>query len=116
MLRPKDCLHTSDGAPPAPPFIAVPNLAILHCNGTALPAELDGDPADRSPGELQRRGIRRLPQTLPEATGYLERSTVLREAMGDPLAEAFLAVRRAETELFSEASPEGIVAQTRWRW
>lgn len=84
--------------------------------GTALPADIDDDPADLSPAELERRGIRRLPQTLPEATGYLEHNAVLREAMGDPLAEAFLAVRRAETELFSEASPEAIVAQTRWRW
>jgi glutamine synthetase len=84
--------------------------------GATLPGDVDGDPASYPSGELNRRGIRRLPQSLPEATGHLERSAVLREAMGDPLAKAFLAVRRAETELFAEASPEAIVAQTRWRW
>jgi glutamine synthetase len=84
--------------------------------GARLPAETDGDPAGLTAGELAARGIRRLPQTLPEATACLESSTVLRQAMGDPLAEAFLAVRRAEAELFAAASPEEIVAQTRWRW
>jgi glutamine synthetase len=41
---------------------------------------------------------------------------VLRPAMGDPLFEAFLAVRRGEIDLFAGTSPEEIVAQTRWRW
>ncbi len=36
--------------------------------------------------------------------------------MGEPLAEAFLAVRRGEAETFADASPDEIVAQTRWRW
>jgi glutamine synthetase len=36
--------------------------------------------------------------------------------MGGPLFEAFLAVRKAETELFAEVSPDDIVARTRWRW
>ena len=62
------------------------------------------------------RDARRLPQSLAEATGHLERSAVLREAMGDPMFEAFLAVRRAEIELFAGVSPDDIVARTRWRW
>jgi len=41
---------------------------------------------------------------------------VLRQAMGDPMFEAFLAVRRAEIELFADVSPDDVVAQTRWRW
>jgi glutamine synthetase len=41
---------------------------------------------------------------------------VLREAMGDPLFEAMLAVRRGETVLFTDISPEDVVARTRWRW
>jgi glutamine synthetase len=84
--------------------------------GRSLPTDIDGDPADQSAEELERRGIRRLPQSLPEATGYLERATVLREAMGEPLAEAFLAVRRGEAELFASSDDDEIVAQTRWRW
>jgi glutamine synthetase len=84
--------------------------------GAELPAEIAGDPAGLPPGELDRRGIRRLPQSLPEAVASLEGSPVLREAMGDPLFEAFLAVRRAEVDLFAGASPDDIAARTRWRW
>jgi len=85
-------------------------------SGARLPAEIDGDPAGLTADELAARGIRRLPRTLPEAAGGLERSAVLRQAMGDPLFEAFLAVRRAEAKLFADASADEIVAQTRWRW
>ena len=81
-----------------------------------LPAEIAGDPAALTADELADRGIRRLPQGLAEATGWLDRSPVLRRAMGDPLFEAFLAVRRAEAELFAETSEDEIAAQTRWRW
>jgi glutamine synthetase len=84
--------------------------------GASLPAEAAGDPAALTAEELDRQGIRRLPQSLTEAAGCLERSTVLREALGEPLFDAFLAVRRAEAELFAGASPEDIVARTRWRW
>jgi glutamine synthetase len=60
--------------------------------------------------------VRRLPQSLDEAISALEASDLLRDAMGEPMAEAFLAVRRAEIELFSGASPAEVVARTRWRW
>jgi len=85
-------------------------------SGAALPPEVDGDPAGLSPAEITGRGLRRLPQTLAEASDCLERDAVLRSAMGEPLAEAFLAVRRGEAETFAGASPEEIVEQTRWRW
>jgi glutamine synthetase len=88
-------------------------------SGAALPPEIDGDPAGLTPAELAERGIRglrRLPQTLAEASDCLERDAVLRSAMGEPLAEAFLAVRRGEAETFAGASPDEIVEQTRWRW
>jgi glutamine synthetase len=85
-------------------------------SGATLPPETAGDPVGLAPEELHSRGARRLPQSLPEAAGRLEHSTVLREAMGEPLAEALLAVRRAEAELFADVSAEEIAAQTRWRW
>ena len=85
-------------------------------SGAALPPEIDGDPAGLSPAEITDSGLRRLPQTLAEASDCLERDAVLRSAMGEPLAEAFLAVRRGEAETFAGASPEEIVEQTRWRW
>lgn len=81
-----------------------------------LPAETIGDPAGLPAAELARRGIRRLPQSLAEATRCLENTAILRQAMGDPLFSAFVAVRHAETQLFADADPPDIVAQTRWRW
>jgi len=84
--------------------------------GATLPPEVDGDPAGFSLADITDRGLRRLPQTLAEASDCLERDAVLRSAMGEPLAEAFLAVRRGEAKTFAGASPEEIVEQTRWRW
>jgi glutamine synthetase len=84
--------------------------------GARLPEEVSGDPAGLPAAELDRRGIRRLPQSLAEAAGCLAGSALLREAMGDPLLQAFLAVRRGEAGLFAGASPAAITAATRWRW
>jgi glutamine synthetase len=84
--------------------------------GARLPAETAGDPAGLPADELARRGIRRLPRSLAEATRCLEDAAILREAMGDPLFSAFVAVRHAETRLFADVDPPDIAAQTRWRW
>jgi glutamine synthetase len=81
----------------------------------ALPGEVEGDPALMDPAELQRRQVSRLPRSLPEALDHAERDTVLAEAMGGPLFDAFLAVRRAEVELFAGRTPEEIAAATRWK-
>jgi glutamine synthetase len=85
-------------------------------DGAELPAEMEGDPAGLDADELAARGIGRLPQSLPDAADRLEQSTILRQAMGDPMFEAFLAVRRGEIALFADADPDDIAAQTRWRW
>ncbi len=90
-------------------------LAGLRSGGT-LPPETTGDPVALDPADLAERGVSRLPQSLAESAGHFEGSEVLRQAMGDPLFEAFLAVRRAETELFADTAPDDIVARTRWRW
>ena len=104
----------------ANPYLAVGSVIAAGLDGirsgARLPAEIAGDPAALTADELAGRGIRRLPQGLPEAADCLDRSPVLRRAMGDPLFEAFLAVRRAEAELFADASADDIAAQTRWRW
>src|SRR6266581_8505937 len=59
-------------------------LAGLRSGGT-LPPETSGNPAGVPAGDLADPGARRLPRSLGEATGHLERAAVLREAMGDPL-------------------------------
>lgn len=84
--------------------------------GLKLPAEVPGDPALLPDHELERLGVRRLPQSAEEALAHLEESTVLRSAMGETLYDAFTAVRRAEIEMFASRSPEEVVAATRWRY
>jgi len=81
----------------------------------ALPEEVEGDPALLDPAELDRLGVTRLPQSLTEALGHLERDMLLVDAMGGPLFESFLAVRRAEADLFAGRAPDEIAAATRWK-
>ncbi len=81
-----------------------------------LPPEMKGDPALLPESESLARGIRRLPTSLSESLDHLERCACLRTAMGDPLFEAFTAVRRAEIALFDGATPGEIVAATRWKY
>ncbi|SOD64856.1 glutamine synthetase [Streptomyces zhaozhouensis] len=100
-----------DGA--ANPYLVVggviaAGLAGLR-EGLTLPPPVSGDPAGRP-------GLRRLPTELPAAIGQLADSAVLREAMGEELLGAVLAVRRAEVELFASTTPEELVEATRDRY
>jgi glutamine synthetase len=81
-----------------------------------LPPEVTEDPGGYSQEELDRHGIRRLPQSVEEAVGQLEESKVLREAMGDVLFGAFVAVRRAEAEAFAGMDDDALVAAHLWRY
>jgi glutamine synthetase len=81
-----------------------------------LPPEVTQDPAEYSQKELDQLGIRRLPVSLEEAVSQLEDSKVLREAMGDVLFNAFVAVRRAEIDAFAGQSDEDVVAGHLWRY
>lgn len=82
--------------------------------GLRLPDEVNGDPARYSDDERAERGINRLPQTLDDAVDAFAGSAVLREAMGDTLFDAVVAVRRAESARFRDRTPEEIVAALRW--
>ncbi|GAA4242959.1 glutamine synthetase family protein [Dactylosporangium darangshiense] len=103
-----------DGA--ANPYLVVGAVAALVVDaldaGNRLPAEVGVDPASLPDAEQPPR----LPESLPEAVARLEADEGLRRAMGDPLFEAFLAVRRAEVELFAGRSSDDIAAATRWRY
>jgi glutamine synthetase len=89
-------------------------LATLE-ESLVLPGEVDGDPGLIDPAELDARGVTRLPQSLQDAVTQLERDAVLADAMGWPLFESFLAVRRAEVALFAGCSPDEIAAASRWK-
>ena len=102
----------------ANPYLLVGALIAAGLDGLRerrrLPAAVTGDPARFSAQELAERGIARLPTTLEEATDALAASALLRDALGDMLTDAVLAVRRAEADRFRDSSPEDAVAALRW--
>jgi glutamine synthetase len=81
-----------------------------------LPAEVTVDPASLSEEQLAEKGVQRLPQSLEEALAHIEKSDVLRDAMGPMLFGPFTAVRRAEAEAFAGQEADEIVAAHRWRY
>ncbi|MEQ7009626.1 glutamine synthetase family protein [Actinopolymorpha sp. B17G11] len=80
--------------------------------GRRLPSEMRVDPATVPPADRPPR----LPQSALEAMSHLEADEILATALGEPLLHAFLAVHRAEMELFADATPAEIVAATRWAY
>ena len=102
----------------ANPYLVVGALIAAGLDGIdrelRLPPEVDGDPARFDPAEATARGVARLPQSLTEVTDAFAKSTVLRAALGDTLADAVIAVRRAEERRFADADPDAIAAALRW--
>ncbi|WNI16253.1 glutamine synthetase family protein [Actinacidiphila sp. ITFR-21] len=101
-----------DGA--ANPYLALGGTIAAGLAGVdaaaTLPAEVSGDPA------LLPSPPPRLPESAADALDAFSGSTVLREALGEPLYEAVRAVRRAEIALFADQSPARIAEATRWRY
>ena len=100
----------------ANPYLVVGAVAALAAatvdEGRVLPDEVVVDPAmlpagGRPPG---------LPRSVAEAVDHLEKDGRLRAALGEALFQAFVAVRRAEAELFSGSSDDEIAAAVRWRY
>ena len=58
------------------------------------------DPGSMSESDRERRGIRRLPESLAGALDALERDDVLMGALGDLLSRAYLTVKRSEAAAF----------------
>jgi glutamine synthetase len=102
----------------ANPYLLLAGLLAAGSAGMAdrlrLPDPVDVDPAALSPDELERRGIRRLPESLHAAVDALAADDVLRAALGSALVAAVSAVRSAELDRFAQSSPEEVVAATRW--
>lgn len=90
--------------PSCNPYLALGGLLAAGLDG--LRRELDPgepalvDPDTLPPEERARRGIRRLPTSLEEALGELERDAVLMEALGPVLGREYLAVKRSEVRGF----------------
>ncbi|MEM9517341.1 MAG: glutamine synthetase family protein [Actinomycetota bacterium] len=83
--------------------------------GLTLPPPVDVDPATMDVSTRTARGIERLPATLIAATDQFAHDEVLRRELGVALHETLIAIRRAEIELFADATDDEVVAATRKR-
>jgi glutamine synthetase len=95
----------------ANPYLTVAGLVFAGLAGVAEHATLP-EPCDIDPALLDNAP--RLPSTLDESTAAFAIDSALTEAFGDRLTADLLAVRHGEIEHFAGASPDEIVAQTRW--
>ena len=87
------------------PYLALGGLLAAGLDGVHRKLE-PGEPALLDPDTLSeperaRRGIRRLPTSLDEALGHLERDEVLCSALGETLAREYLLVKRSEARAFA---------------
>jgi glutamine synthetase len=107
-------LKCCDGS--ANPYLVVGAVAAIagaeFTSGRRLPDEVPGDPA-LLPAEQQPP---RLPRTTEQSVAALRADDLLPAALGEPLLDAFCAVRRAEADLFAGASPQEIAEACRWRY
>ncbi len=98
-------LKPSDSS--ANPYIALGGLIAAGLDGIADDLRptaghlVDVDPVTISEEERERRGMHRLPTHLGEAIAALEHDTVLLDALGSTLAQAYLAIRRGVLEFFT---------------
>ena len=95
----------------ANPYLLLGGLIAAALDGIEaqrpLPPPVAGDPAHLPDAP-------RLPTTLDAAVDAFAAAPVLREALGDTLADAVIAVRRAEAARFRDAAPDAVVAALRW--
>ncbi|MGH2517363.1 MAG: glutamine synthetase family protein, partial [Ktedonobacterales bacterium] len=92
------------------PYLALGGLLAAGLDGVRRALD-PGEPVDVDPGNLSdderaQRGIHRLPQSLPAAVDALAADDVLMNALGTPLAPAYIAVKRLEAAHFASISPE----------
>ncbi|MGC8481243.1 MAG: glutamine synthetase [Acidimicrobiales bacterium] len=94
------------------------NAIAMHAfrNPLEPPSPLEVDPASLTPAEREMRGITPLPGSLPAALDALAGHQVLRDALGEPLYEAFRAVRLAEIERAEGMDLELLVEVERWKY
>lgn len=91
----------------ANPYIALGGLIAAGLDGLERdlrPPEsqlVDVDPSSLSEQERESRGIHSLPSNLGEAIEALEADDVLTDALGPVLTTSYLAIRRADWQLFS---------------
>jgi glutamine synthetase len=92
------------------PYLALG--AVIHAGLDGIRNKLDPgkpvevDPAAMSSSTRRRRGIQRLPDSLPAALDALERDDLLMAALGPARAAAYLAVKRSEAAAFAASDAD----------
>ena len=98
-------LKPSDSS--ANPYLALGGLIASGLDGVERDLRptrgslVEVDPSGLGPAELESRGIRRLPANLGMAIDALKGDGLLMDALGPVLADSYLAIRKADWELFS---------------
>lgn len=104
-------LKTVDAS--ANPYLALGAVIAAGLDGVRHCLELEEpvavDPGYMSESELTARGIERLPTNLGEAIEQLSTDKVILNALGSELAQAYLAVRKAEWEAMQNLELEAEV-------
>lgn len=104
----------------ANPYLAAAVLLALTQHGarqhTPLPPEVTGDPDSLDEAERRRRGVARLPSDQPTALDLAGASPVLRNALGTDMLDSFIAVHRAEHEVFGNLPVDRRIELLRWRY
>jgi glutamine synthetase len=104
----------------ANPYLALGAIVAAGLDGLErdlrLPEPVTVDPASLSAAERRKRKVEQLPSSLDAAIAELERSSVLREAMGDMLFDSFVATRKGELAAFEGLDDDAVVRAHRWRY
>jgi glutamine synthetase len=104
----------------ANPYLSL--AAMLACglggieDGLELPDPITEDPGNWTPEQREARGVRRFAQDADEQIASFEAAPRIRQAFGDPLANAFIGVRRSDAAWADGKSAEEIIAAHLWRY
>lgn len=100
------------------PYLAAAALMAMALDGVrkgaAPPPPVADDPQFLSEQEKLAHGVRRLPTDLETALRALEKSSLMREALGDEVVDAVVAVRRAEAHELADFDLDAKIAALRW--
>ena len=83
---------------------------------TWLPPEITVDPQQLSAEQRAAAGVIQLSARQPDAIAALNDSERMRWILGDDVVDATIAVRRYETENYSNLDPEQLTDRFRLAW
>jgi glutamine synthetase len=85
-------------------------------DGLKLPEGISEDPGGWTPEQRQARGVRRFAQNVDEQIANFDAAPRIRESFGDPLANAFVGVRRSDAAWADGKSADEIIDVHLWRY